>query len=921
MPDTVDVLAEEFARRLRAGEAPSIEEMARRCPDRAGEVRDALHAVLLMERMKPRRPLSSIPTRLGEFRLIREIGRGGMGVVYEAEQEALGRRVALKVLPHHLVADERLRERFRREAQAAARLHHTNIVPVFGSGEDAGHCYYVMQLIHGRGLDRVIAGGHEAPTSAETADASAPPPPGVAPPGTATPAGIREAARIAAQAADALAHAHALGVLHRDIKPSNILLDEMGTAWVTDFGVAKLADENGITSSGDLVGTLRYMPPERFSGVSDERGDIYSLGVTLLELATRQPAFPDVAAQHLIHLVTHQGVTPPRQACPAMPADLETVILKAAARDPAHRYQKAAELADDLRRFLDGRPVRARRAGAAEQAWRWCRRNPALAASLSAAAVLMLAVTVVSVWAWISTDAANREAQKALASEKHQRQHAEDTLEMALGSLNRIFKHFAPGRLSSTSTTEEGVEVPVQPSLPPEAVALLEELSGGYSRIAASASQVPHLQGRAAEAFQRLGDIRQRLGRLEEAAEAYRSAITLLEVQDPVPREKLARALSDLGRALRQAEASEEGDRALRRAVEILEEAEASTSRAEARFELARALFLLGQRDLLSAGPPPGPDGKWGGPMFPGPGGEKGKGMRGPFGGGKDRKGGGMATPPEIGRAVTLLERLTADYPRVPEYKHLLACCCRETGPSGRKRGVALMRELVAEYPQAPDYVLDLCEALASGPMGPPRGWPGEGWPGPPPRSTSEGREAGMREAVQRSDVLARQYPNVPDYRAAHARYLDDLGMYLGFTGSREEAEKAHKEAFDQQSALNRQHPDVPAYLFALSRYERSYGKALARRGENSAALERLQAAISRAEPLLKKGARLNGVRPFLGMAYADLAEALTRAGKSSEASEAWKKSEEYGFPPFFFPGGGPGGRGPGGKGGKGPRG
>src|SRR5262245_53189583 len=238
MPDAddnlVDDLAEEFARRWRAGEGPSVEEYAGRYPQWADEIRAVCGAVLMMEQLKPRRqdtaaaaPAGALPPeRVGDYRIVREIGRGGMGVVYEAVQESLGRHVALKVLPAHLLANEKLRSRFRREAQAAARLHHTNIVPVFGFGEEAGLCFYVMQLIPGRGLDEVLTDEGGRMTDE-----------------TNHPSSFRlhpsEVAHIGAQAADALAYAHSQGVLHRDIKPSNLLLDDRGQVWVTDFGVAK----------------------------------------------------------------------------------------------------------------------------------------------------------------------------------------------------------------------------------------------------------------------------------------------------------------------------------------------------------------------------------------------------------------------------------------------------------------------------------------------------------------------------------------------------------------------------------------------------------------------------------------------------------------------------------------------------------
>ncbi len=417
-----------------------------------------------------------MPERLGEYRLVREVGRGGMGVVYEAVQENLGRHVALKVLPFSGAADAHRLERFRREARAAANLHHTHIVPVFGVGEQDGVHYYAMQFIQGQGLDSVL---HElrrlrgppeadaAPPSRQRPDLSA----GIAAslvkgsfagsvaarpaggdgstnrgPGDATPTRgsssdlgaqvaqsdgsyFRGVARLAAQAAEALAYAHAQGVLHRDIKPSNLLLDTQGTLWVTDFGLAKVEGTDELTSPGDVVGTLRYMAPERFRGQADARGDLYSLGLTLYELATRRPAFAAVERAQLLDRVQHEEPARPRRLDPGLPRDLETIILKATAKEPAGRYQTAAELAEDLRLFLGDQPIRARRTPWHERTWRWCRRNPALARLTAALATLLLLVAVGATIAayWFSALAQSEHEAREQADEAKQR--AEDSAE------------------------------------------------------------------------------------------------------------------------------------------------------------------------------------------------------------------------------------------------------------------------------------------------------------------------------------------------------------------------------------------------------------------------------------------------------------------------------------------------------------
>jgi WD40 repeat protein/tetratricopeptide (TPR) repeat protein len=352
----------------------------------------------------------------GEFRIVREIGRGGMGVVVEAYQGALGRHVAVKFLP-----ESGDLARFRREARAAGRLHHTNIVPVFGVGEHRGRAFYVMQYIAGRSLDRVLKDRGVAATG----DGEAP-----------GRFDDREAARIGVQVADALAYAHSQGVIHRDIKPSNLLLDEQGTVWVTDFGLAHDAsDENTLTHTGDFLGTLRYVAPERLEGRGDARADIYGLGVTLYELVCGRPAYPDADRSLLLHRLLHEDPPRPRQINPAIARDLETIILKAMARDPRERYLPAAAMAEDLRRFLDDRSILARRAGPAERTWRWCRRNQAVAALLAALMMVFTAGFAGVTYQWRRAEGeatrANRTAQaeiEARAAESKLRVRAQSEI-------------------------------------------------------------------------------------------------------------------------------------------------------------------------------------------------------------------------------------------------------------------------------------------------------------------------------------------------------------------------------------------------------------------------------------------------------------------------------------------------------------
>ena len=436
----LDRLAAEFVERHRSGECPPLTEYTARYPDLAKDIRELFPALVRIERLKPvvddltgdfAAPAAGVPRleRLGEYRILREIGRGGMGVVYEAEQESLGRQVALKVLSPQALLNGTYLERFRREARAAAKLHHTNIVPVFGVGEADGMPYYAMQFIRGEGLDKVLAdlgrlrqgdvpalvsdgsvahgllsGQFAAPPTLDDTGASAGSLPlrnaaGASPSSTLSGGPLssvyhRSVAQIGVQVAEALAHAHKQGVLHRDVKPSNLLLDGQGRVWVTDFGLAKAEGTEELTQAGDIVGTLRFMAPERFDGHSLPQSDVYGLGLTLYELLTLRSAFADTNKGRLIDKVLHEPPVPPRKLDPRVPRNLETIVLKCVAKDPAERYASAEAVAEDLHRFLADRPIKARRSSAVERLGRWCRRNPWLA-GLSAAVLLLLLVVAV----------------------------------------------------------------------------------------------------------------------------------------------------------------------------------------------------------------------------------------------------------------------------------------------------------------------------------------------------------------------------------------------------------------------------------------------------------------------------------------------------------------------------------------------
>ena len=529
--DLLDQLAKEFAARLRRGERPALKEYTDHYPELAEEIRELFPAMVRGEQAEGVGPDGeedrqeaghspaadpSLLRQIGDYRILREIGRGGMGVVYEAEQVSLRRRVALKVLPGQVSRDWLVQKRFRREARAAARLHHTNIVPVYDVGQDGDVWYYAMQFIEGQGLDAVItelrrlldrarslskmgaaSGGRtlwrsgeqprrgiEAPTlgegvevslvlqyiltgrfdpgsqrpelvvptqamesGAQAGDLATPTgtesrwhgtyaaltstkigsatagdmnglqrahPSALALPLSASPSSssailpggaqlssvesgrrgvFRGLAQIGRQVAGGLAYAHARGIVHRDIKPSNLLLDTEAVVWIADFGLAKGEDE-GLTHTGDILGTLRYMAPERFRGEGDARADIYALGMTLYELLTLRPGFDSPDRLKLIEQIKTEEPVRPRAIDARIPRDLETIVLKAIEKDPKARYQSAQAMGEDLSRFLADVPIRARQVYAAERYWRWARRNPEIAVLGGVLTGVLVAVAV-----------------------------------------------------------------------------------------------------------------------------------------------------------------------------------------------------------------------------------------------------------------------------------------------------------------------------------------------------------------------------------------------------------------------------------------------------------------------------------------------------------------------------------------------
>ncbi len=413
------------------GLAPDIDAACQRHPDLASAIRHYVRSMQMLHNAAHAKPASSTdgsrinllapPERqLGDYRLVREIGRGGMGIVYEAQQQSLARRVALKILPFAAVLDSRQITRFQNEAQAAASLHHPHIVPVYAVGHERGTYYYSMQYIDGQTLefaiDQMRQGrdgslfGLRAMDHAQVqlrnastmvafkSHSSIPVPPPIDPQPEAGPAAstvrmdanastvhnvrnrdyIRRVAEIGVQAAEALHYAHEHGIVHRDVKPSNLMLDASGSLWITDFGLAQCATSTSLTRSGDVVGTLRYMSPEQATGRShliDHRTDVYALGATLYELLTLRAVVDSADRMAMVRQIELDSPRSLRHFNAAIPVDLENIVLKAIAKSREERYASADELASDLKRFLTGHTPLARRPTLLDHSARWIRRH------------------------------------------------------------------------------------------------------------------------------------------------------------------------------------------------------------------------------------------------------------------------------------------------------------------------------------------------------------------------------------------------------------------------------------------------------------------------------------------------------------------------------------------------------------------
>lgn len=838
----------------------------------------------------PREETFAEGRRLGDFELIRLIGRGGMGLVYEAAQVSLNRRVALKVMPFAAALDPRSLQRFQVEAQAAACLHHTNIVPVHSVGIERGLPFYAMQLIEGNSLAEAIQEfrcleGLEEPqpphpsplnncsshweTSA-TIDCTGEEPPkdrrslspsgrfhlGAQNPevdealkgsalsnpssGTRTPrsstqtrAHVRRVAELGLQAAEALDHAHSRGILHRDIKPANLLLDLDGHLWVTDFGLAQVQDAHGLTLTGDVLGTLRYMSPEQANGggtVLDGRTDIYSLGVTLYELLTLRPALNGKDRQESLRQIAEKEPVSLRSLNPAVPRDLATIVNKAMAKELSERYATARGLVEDLQRFLLDRPILARPPGTFDRAAKWARRHKGIVTTAVAALVLALIGLATSL---VLIAREQRHTASALVKAKEQGQFARQ-------SVDDMYTEVAELWLAN------------QPHLTDLQKQFLEKALAYYQRFAIEAGSEPDVRDRCLHAYEHVGEIHFKLSRFRDAEQAFRQGLTLarsLVVARPHRRDyqrDLAHMNAHLASVLRGKEHAGEAESCLREGAAILEDLCRQTGEVGDRVRLAG---LQNQLGLLLLGV-------------------------------------NRTTEAEdlFRHSLEHFEELAPKHSEHVEYRRRLTRHLNGLGmlliQTGRfveaekayQRCLALIEPVVKAHPEDPHLREELsCLLMNWGNLLAEMG-------------RSADAEAAIRSGMSHAHKLAEDFPSLPSYREMEANHLRNLAGLLQKLERYPEVERIYDQLLAVQKALCTAFSDQPRFRYLLAAIYNNRSALHSSLHRETEAIEDLKGAVEVFEQLVHDYPQSSFYRQGLAYARLNLGKDLLETGKGEQA-------------------------------------
>jgi eukaryotic-like serine/threonine-protein kinase len=830
---------DEYLRGMECGDVGELERWKERYPDLAETLKDQLatlrelhgFATTLCPEGATEPPLRG---RLGDYRLKREIGRGGMGVVFEAEDTSLGRRVALKVLPFAAILNDKQLARFRNEAQAAARLHHPHIVPVYAVGVDRGVHYYAMQYIDGRSLEDAISELSAYDQSRSTIDVQRamtaaveeplassrenPKPPLFPLSAKESPAYLRRVVSLVRDVCEGLKHAHDLGILHRDIKPSNLLLDSSGHVWITDFGLARVPGDASVTSTGDVLGTARYMSPEQASGGKafvDHRTDIYSLGITLYELATLRPAFPmETREQFLRHVHFMQPIAPSRLNR-AIPSALEAIIIKATEKDPSRRYLSTQEFSLDLQRFLAGETPQAKKHWFRNQVRRWRERHQRLVTAVMAAGILLLAASLVTTFLVLREQENTRREQQKTAQALAEKS---DALADKHKSFLQAEEYYKTARLAvdkfGLQMSERLADVPGAEGVRRD---MIQETLRYYDSFVSQARSDPKLQVDVANALLKSGSLLEQMGDRHGATRSYDQSVTTFEAHlanasdvDFEVQRDLARALNNRGLLKSRSGGSEDGIADLRRAQalqsKLLEAATSPSEQDEIRGDLACSLcneaYVLTNRGQSE-------------------------------------------------EAAALLENAIQMEKSQPRGVH--AAPLRSSRLAVSLHNLACLRA---------DSDLQLAEQLT-------------------------------REALLIQQRLNASEPNSATYTADYAVGCNNLAVLLLRAGKNEEAARAYEEAVALGERLVARAPDVVPFRCDLAISVNNFGRALLRLQQTQEARDQFHRACELLEGLKKQhGPQLEFLSALSGANF-NLGIALNALGESNAARAAMEHAIE----------------------------
>jgi eukaryotic-like serine/threonine-protein kinase len=800
--------------------------------------------------------------QIGEYRIVREIGRGGMGIVYEAHQKSLNRQVALKILPFAAVLDQRQIARFRNEAQAAAQLHHPHIVPVFAVGQEQGVYYYAMQYIDGQSLEQTIAElrGNEKHQAANSTKAR-----GAANGSTTTlqfgasslsparasiPQGdfFQILARLGKEAAEALQHAHEHGIVHRDVKPSNLLIDRQGKLWVTDFGLARIQNDHGVTLTGDVVGTLRYMSPEQASGsvLVDARTDVYSLGITLYELLTQSHAHPGDDRQSLLQQIVNNEPIAPRKINPAVPIDLETIVLGAMSKSRDERYESAQAMADDLERFLAGKPTLARRPTLVDRMGKWTRRHRSLVAVAACAIVLLSIVSAVGMLLLAReqslTSAALAEAERNEQSAQKNFERAERHFQQARSAVDRLGL-----QMSDRIGDIPGAEA-VRRDL------LLDTLKY-YRQFAADAGDDPKLRQETAMAHFRSGVIAAKLGAINDAIAEYEVAqkgLAELAGAEPVrtqPSAQLAISHNNLGLLLA---ARSDTDRARKQFAEAItiQQRLVRENRDDVVFavQLAESQANLG---LLM-----------------------------------DQLGDSQGAEQALRAAVKVLRPLADSKLSQPALARNLAIACNnlsfvlrsrdpEAAEQASHEAIGILERLTKQSAAGGDYQGDL--ALCYNNLAALESQKGQwdaaiGW---------------HQQAIGLQEQMTRKSPGVVRHRSDLAISMNNMGVASCRASKPAEADAAFARARNLFATLADDYPDELAYGSSLAALLNNQALALAEAGRHADALKIYPDAIDAQRKCRERAPNSETLRDLLSKMYYNFGRSLRAERRLGEAADA----------------------------------